>query len=453
MQINMKYTILNLLVLLLFASDPAWSQETLTLEEAIEKGLANSFLLKSAEEGVAIAQNQNNWAEAGKLPNVNATLGFNNSFLFQENPASVLLEQTNLNNSLNPGINLSWMLYNGKRIQFTKEQLQQLEYQSNLSAQAMVETLVQQISLAYYQTILQQKQLAVFEKVLGLSKDRIRYEQAKQEFGQSVTFDLLQTQDAYLSDSANFVLQLNNLETAHRNLNLSMQEKDLSKRYVLIDTMEVTTEVYDFAQLEDDLLAQNNDLQLQRLARELAQINTRIQEANRKPMVSLGSGLSYNASLANGEQKFSFSPEPQTINGARANAFNAFINISASYPIYDGGIRKRAVENAVKQELIAQYATENLKQQLQSQLANTLAGYNTQKQQVDLAVNRMDKAAQNLAIAAERFRGGLISSFDYRTIQLNFVNAGQNLAIARFNLKSTEIELQRLTGRIAPQRY
>ncbi len=445
-----KY-ILWIFTLFIFSDVPLKAQEPLSLAQAIEMGLQNSYQLKSSGVLVSIAGNGNNWAEAGRLPVVNATVGFNNSFLFQENPASVLLEQTNLNNALNPGLNLNWLLYNGQRVKLTKEQLQQFENQSMLNEQGVVESLVQQISLAYYQTLLQQEQLAVLDQVLALSRDRIDYEKTRKEFGQAGTFDLLQTRDAYLSDSANYVLQLNNYQAAMRNLNLSMQQEDINKIYRLTDSLFFEPVIYSFEQLENELFSQNNELKLQQLNRDLARLNTQLREAAQKPTISLGSGLSYNASLANGEQKFSFSPEPQTIDGARANSFNAFVNVSASYQLYDGGIRKRAVENAKKQEMVAQFTVENVKQQLKNQLANLLASFEAQKNVAAVRKQSMSNARENLKIAAERFKGGLISSFDYRSVQLSFINAGQSLSLALFNLKSTEIELLRLTGKLAAQ--
>jgi outer membrane protein len=439
----------NILALLVsLFSFSALAQTPLSLEQAIEAGLANSLQLKGAQTNIAIAENNNNWANAGKAPTIDASLGFNNSFLFQENPASVLLEQTSLNNALVPGLNLNWTLFNGYRIKFTKAQLDQLEAQSQLNARTIVEGIVQEITLNYYQALVQQSQLDVLEEVLSLSRDRIAYEKARQEFGQAVTFDLLQTRDAYLNDSTNYILQQNNLDASLRNLKLAMRENDLSIEYRLSDSLGFDPQNYKLESLEQDLLSQNNSLKLQQLNRELTNINTRIQESARYPTVSLGAGLNYTASLANGEQVFSFNPDPQTISGARANAINSFVNITASYRLFDGGIRKRSIENAQKQEIIAQYNTEDLKQQLRTQLANTLAGYEAQRRLVEVTQSRVENDRQNLDIARERFQGGLISSFDYRTIQLNFINANQNLLNALFNLKSTEVELMRLTGKL-----
>ena len=76
----------------------------------------------------------------------------------------------------------------------------------------------------------------------------------------------------------------------------------------------------------------------------------------------------------------------------------------------------------------------------------SLATFNNQRQLVLLTQNLIENAEENLRIADERFKGGLITSFDYRTIQLNFINASQARLNAIFNLKTTETDLIKLIG-------
>ena len=103
------------------------------------------------------------------------------------------------------------------------------------------------------------------------------------------------------------------------------------------------------------------------------------------------------------------------------------------------------------EELIAQLNIDDFKRNLSNQLQNTLANYNNQLQLLQLTENLIENAKQNLQIGKERFEGGLISSFDYRAIQLAFVNASQARLNAIFNLKTTETELMRLTGQLVQE--
>ena len=129
-----------------------------------------------------------------------------------------------------------------------------------------------------------------------------------------------------------------------------------------------------------------------------------------------------------------------------AKTFTGFINFAATYPIFDAGVRRKRIENAKTEELIAQHSISDLKRSLNNQLANTLATYNTQKRLVEVTTALAANARRNLEIAEERFRGGLINSFDYRTIQVSYINASQQRLTALFNLKNTETELIRLIG-------
>jgi outer membrane protein TolC len=164
--------------------------------------------------------------------------------------------------------------------------------------------------------------------------------------------------------------------------------------------------------------------------------------------VQVNAGATYNVGISFGEQTLSFGPNEtvQEIPQIAARTFQPFINLSASYPIYDGGARKIRLENARKEELIAQLNISDLKRTLNNQLANTLATYNTQKRLVEVTTSLVENARRNLEIAEERFRGGLINSFDYRTIQVSYINASQQRLNAVFNLKNTETELIRLIG-------
>ena len=87
-----------------------------------------------------------------------------------------------------------------------------------------------------------------------------------------------------------------------------------------------------------------------------------------------------------------------------------------------------------------------MKRQLNTQLENTYATYLNQQQLVAVNEQLLANAARNIEIAEERFRGGLINSFDYRTIQVAYLNAAFARLNAIFNLKQTETELLRITG-------
>ncbi|MCB0568717.1 MAG: TolC family protein [Phaeodactylibacter sp.] len=443
----MKDLLTTLFALALLAGSlPA--QSPLSLSDAIQTGLANNFQIQITEMQRDVAANNDDWAIAGRYPSINLAINSNNSYRNQSNPAGPLTKLNSVSPGLTPGVEASWVLFDGYRVRYTKQQLEQQVQLQEGNIRLAVESAIQRIIQSYYSALVQQEQLAVVEEVLTLSRDRVAYQELRKEFGQASTFDILQTTDAYLNDSINYVVQLNTFESALRNLNLAMGVDDLGARYALTDQLAYEAQDYAYETLEQRMLASNHQLQNQLANRELASINTRIQESELRPSVSMQAGANYNVGISFGEQTLEFGANISTrsLPEVAAKTFTGFVNFNATYPLFDGGVRRKRVENAKTEELIAQAGVSDLKRNLNNELANTLATYNTQKHLVGVTTQLVDNAHRNLEIAEERFRGGLINSFDYRTIQLGYINASQQRLNALFNLKNTETELVRLIG-------
>jgi len=434
-----------LLFITLLALSAADAQRSISLSDAIQIGLENSYQIRIAETQREAAANSNDWAVAGRYPTINLNLNNQNGYRNVNNPISFIPELYSFSTGFQPGIEGSFTLFDGYRVRYNKERLAQQELQSDQQVALAVENTMQNIITAYYQALLQQEQVKVLADVLELSRDRIKYERARQEFGQAGTFDLLQTQDAYLNDSTNYLLQRNNLENALRNLKLAMGVDDPTIKFELTESLQVPAENYQLAGLRQKMLAANQDLQDAYIGRELARVNTRISEADRYPRIAVNSAATYNWDVSSGEGTTS-NGEVRQIQALASKTLNFGINFSVSYTLFDWGTRNINIENARLGEMTAQYQVEDLKRNLTAQLDNTYATYLNQKRLVQLNEELLANAEQNIEIAAERFRGGLINSFDYRSIQVAYLNAAFARLNAVFNLKVTETELIRLTG-------
>ncbi len=434
----------GVLTLFLFVALQARGQTDLSLSQAIAIGLKNNFQIQIADKNVEIAQNSDRWSIAGRYPSIDLSLNSNNGFNHLENPASFTQQVDSWSINASPGVNASLVLFDGYRVRITKQQLEKLAIQSKGDAKVVVENTIQAIILAYYQALIQKEQLSVLEEVLALSKDRIEYQEIRKEYGQSSTFDVLQTKDAYLNDSTNYLIQVNSYETALRNLNLTMRVENLSTRYHLVDRLAFEVPDYQLADLKEKMLADNQDLQNLYTQRELAGISTKLQRGSRFPTLRLNTGGGINRTSSKVNIVFAQGdPLDQVV---KTRSFNFFFNLSATYNLFDAGVKKRNIENAQMREIMVQMQAEDLKHTLSAQLENTLSTFNNQRRLVLLTQELVENAQKNIEIAAERFKGGLINSFDFRTIQLNYINASQSRLNAIFNLKNTETELIRLTG-------
>ena len=437
----MKYNLIAVLSLILFQTLSA--QKNLSISEAIEIGLQNNYQIQIAERYEDIAVNNNNWQTAGRYPLVNFHLNSQNGYTNQNNPAS-FLNGSFVNGGLSGNLDASYIIFDGFQVKINKKRLEELEKQGQTNVAIAVENTIRAIMLNYYVAVIQLEALEVLEEVLDLSRDRIDYQLARLEFGQAGSFDIIQSRDAYYSDSTNIIVQKNVVETAFRNLNLAMGEDEQSLVYFLTDTLSYDVPDYVYEDLKERMFTNNNNLESLYIARSLSTVNRELSESDQYPTISINSGanLSGNVLKLNGENPNTMKP----FDAAWGNNFNAYLNLTASYNIYNGNNRKRAIENAKVEELISQVNIEDLKRNLSTQLLNTLETYNNQKQLVSINQARVDNAIQNIEISRERFRNGLITSFEYRDVQLSYIRAYQTQLTSVFDLKSTEIELIQLIG-------
>lgn len=424
------------------------SQTPLSLEEAVATALNNSFQKQIAEKDLFIAQNNNHWGTAGRYPTVTANINSQNGYTNSQNPANVVLpESTQLSTGGTGNLDATWVLYNGGRVKVNKKQLELLEQQTEIGLNRTIEQVVSQVSQAYYLVLIQGEQLDVLEEILALSADRVNYQKVRQEFGQAGSFDLLQAQDAYLVDSTNLIRQMNAYNNAVRNLNIAMGEEEINQDYDYQTPLEFAPTTYELDDLELQLLGNNKDLQELQMARELALVNTELQQTNWFPSISVSTGMTYNASLTYINAVNPFTMEEFGTNPG--SSFNAYVNLGINYTIFNGGVRQRNIENAQVQELQAQYRIEDLRRTLKGQVESQLVAYNEQKALLELTNAQIQTAQQNMDLAEERFKGGLISSFDYRAVQLSYINASQARLNNYYNMKLAEINLLQLVGAIA----
>jgi outer membrane protein TolC len=440
-------------LLLSLAATVLVAQEVpLSLSDAVQRGLENNYQIRIANNNVAVAEAQDSWALAGRYPTINLSIQPGLAYRNNTNPASIVVSSAVTSYSLAPAANFSWTLFNGNRVELTKEQSARRVDLSEGELMLAVENNAQAIIRAYYGALVQRERIDVLQDVLKLSRDRIEYQELRREYGQGGSFDALQARDAYLNDSTNLLTQQITYENAVRSLLQVMGETDPNLEIRLSDELEFTPTPYDRQDLTQRLMTNNRSLQNLLVNRDLANYNTRLAESNNAPTVNLLAGASYSFDVQTGIQTFDFGggqpSREQDLPGVAARTLSGNIGVGVNYLLYDGGARKQRIQIAQLQETTAQLDYEANKQNLQILLNNTLSTYDNQTELLGLSDALISNAAENLTIAEERLKGGVINSFDYRQIQLNYLNATFQRLSALQNIKATETELLRLTGQI-----
>ena len=114
---------------------------------------------------------------------------------------------------------------------------------------------------------------------------------------------------------------------------------------MLADELTAEGKVYEYNELADKLLSNNQQLMNLVMARELSSLNNRLLETKTKPTISLRAGMTYNTGIGFGVQTFNFvsGQVEQDVPRIAARNLNTFLNVSMVYNIFDNGARRRQI--------------------------------------------------------------------------------------------------------------
>ena len=163
---------------------------------------------------------------------------------------------------------------------------------------------------------------------------------------------------------------------------------------------------------------------------------TGLQQSNYYPSVSLGAGMDYGHTWA-------YSGGSQTLNSSTLTPYG---NIRLSFDIYGAGVRKRGVEIARINEDIAQVEIQKMEHSLTNELFNLYDFHEVRRELLNVANENLEAAELNLSISEEKYRSGVINSFNYRDVQLLYLSASYQRLQAVYNLIASKAGLTRITG-------
>lgn len=416
------------------------AQQPLTLESAILKGLENNFQVRIFEEYYKSAELANSWGTVGRYPSV--SIGLSSINRFDNTPSKQDPDERSdmYTNQLAPFVNVNWILFNGFSVKMNKDKLELLERYSSGNSALVVENTVQSIILGYYQVLLEQERLKVLTEVKALSGDRYKYEMVRKDIGSAVTFNVLQAKNSYLSDSTNFLLQELNVKNAYLRLNLLLGEASDSD-FMLVDSFQVETYSYDVEDLEKKMLSSNKTLQNQYVNQEILRKSTGIAKSSYYPSISMNAGYDYSKAWYD-------VPEPDSYD---SYSFDYYANFTLSFNLFNGGNTRRTIKQADIDERVGTLQIQEMVLTLENLLVNQYELYDIRKQLLNVADANLESAQLNMQIATDKYRSGTINSFNFRDVQLIYLNAASNKLNAIFDLIDTHTELLRLTGGIVTE--
>lgn len=433
---NTKIAIQNLLFIV-FCISLGNAQEMLTIEDAVKIALENNYDIKIVSNDLKIDKTNNAIGNAGMLPTITASVTDNNRI---QNSSQTLQNGTintldnAKNNVLNYGVNLDWTIFDGFRMFARRDQWSELQKLGEAQLKLVILTKISDIYSTYFYLVQQQQQLKALDTTIVISNQRLALAKNRFSIGKASKLEVLNAQVDLNSDTTTLLRQKELYANTKILLNQILGRKPETE-FKVIDEI-----IVDKSLLINVLMElsqkQNPQLEAQIINKRIAELQFKQTKASRYPTVRLNSG-------------YNFTDTQSSLGFTRQTSARGFnYGFSATLNLFDGFFQSR-------NELISKIQIENTniaidqqKLALNTELAISYQTYLTNIELIDLEEKNETIAKQNLEITLEKFRIGTITTFEFRTAQLNYVNAKVRNSDAKFKAKLSEIALKELAGNL-----
>lgn len=436
---SMKYTLVLVSVFCFLKPSGLIAQDTLRIEEAIQKGLEKNFAIRIAINDAQIAQNNNTLGNAGFLPVVTADGSLtkrieDNETQYSTNAIPDRNDKGAETNVYNYGIDATWTVFDGLTMFATQERLSLEENIGNEEARLQIENLLSDLINAYYQIVGQQKANKVLQNTVEISQERIRIAETKKDLGSGSQYDLLQARADFNEDRAALIRSGTILKQAKILVNQILSDSTFSD-FDVESTIEMR-EVMNLESVLDLALEENKSLTIARLNERVAGEEIKELRGDWFPQIAVNGGYGYNKiETSTGFVDFS-----------RTTGFN--YGVTARINLFDGFNKNRASQNAKLRLKNQQLLLDELKLNISSEVQQLYEQYQDALSLIELEKENLAYIKQTQDIALERFRLGTISSVELRETQLSLLNAENRLIVAQIEAKTAETELLRLSGNL-----
>lgn len=415
-----------------------------SLQECITQGIEQNYQLQIQREYQAVSDRNATIGNAGYLPSLDMNAGYSgqyNSSDSEKEDGTTETRNGELNQQYNAGLNLSWTIFDGLKMQASYAKLKELKSMGELRTRIQIDNTAASIAAGYYQLIRQKIKLRNLKAALDLSKERLRIVEERYHIGSSSRLELQQAKVDYNADNALYLKQTEVVYTARITLNELMGIANINQK------TDVTNEEIHLAPMvsKDELWQRTLDANLSLLNaeknRQLSVKDLRIARSKNYPYLKLNAGYGYNGN------RYEVGPTIQR--DQLGFNYGATIGIS----IFDGMNRQREQRNAKTQIRIAELEKQSLELGLKADMSNLWMAYTNNLMLLRQECQNVETAKEYLEIAMERYKLGDLSGIELREAQNSLLAAEERLSTAEYETKVCEISLMQLSGDILPFLY
>lgn len=409
----------------------------LTYQQVIEVALKNNFDIRIATNNSTISETQNTYGNAGFMPrlDLNATGGVANYTTKQEFSTGGTVDRSGVaSNNVTAGAYLSWTIFDGLRMFATKERLNLLEQNGQLSLRLQIEKTMQQVTLAYFQIVKQEQLIKGINSAKAVSEERIKVAEKKLALGSGSNVELLQAKLDLNAQRSDLLTQQNSLAEYKSNLLVLLKSDPYSS--FTVDSVFQFSEIKSAEEIKQSIEKTNTSLMIAQ--KNISITNQYIKEirSQRMPTLALNANYLYSRSE----------------NAAGLTLLNQNLGYNFGFTFSWNLFNGFQTGNQLK---VARLQLDNSNLEAESTKYILFSGANIaytrwlgDKQMLELEEDNIKLAEESLKITTERLRLGLGNYLEIKESQRTYQDAVTRLVNARYNLKASETELRKLTGEL-----
>jgi outer membrane protein TolC len=421
------------------AYQTAAAQEVYTLQRCIATGLERNYSIRIVRNEEAIAKNNNTIGNAGYLPTLDLSAGYNGSvydynydYMDGTSEKQRAIDAT----SANAGLSLDWTVFDGFGIQASYAKLKELEQLGELNTRLAIEDLVANIAAEYYNLIRQRIRLNNLRSAVRLSRERLRIVEERYVIGSLSRLDLQQAKVDFNADSSQLITQYENVNSSQIHLNELMGLDSVNAAMSIVDSIPLQETLLEHDDVQQKTLTNNTRLLASQKNITLSELDFRKLQSRNYPYLRLNAGYGL---LTNDY-------ETGTIDFQRRLGFS--YGATVGFTVFDGFNRRREQKNARLQIRNSELRMQEVELSLKASLADVWMAYRNNLELWSLEKENLVVAQENYEIAIDRYKLGDLSGIELREAQNNLLNAEERRSIAEYNTKLCEISLLQLSGQI-----
>lgn len=416
-----------------------YAQSEISVEEVILASLQKNYEIKLKKNEATPAHYEGGVSYGVLLPRANAqattiTNSNNNRTITASNVETLRsgVESSNLSGS----VQLVWTLFDGTKMFATRKRLNETAELAEINIKAQVNSTVADVINTYFGIVREKQQLKAITEQIAVSEERTKLAEKKLQVGTGGKPEYLQAKVDLNAYRTALLQQEARIKKLKEQLNL-LVGMSLPDQYEISDTIPIQLDLR-LDEIESGYESTNQSLLAARKKIDLAHTALWETRALRSPTFNFTSAYNF-SKTENTVATSAFS-----LLYSRVKGYN--YGFTLSVPLFNGFSTSALIQRAQAGVLQEQLNYDQSKAETQVALRNAFVDYDNARQTLSIEEDNILLAKENVFIALEGFKRGIITFIELRTAQQSLLEAYSRLITVRYQAKVAETELLKQQG-------